>query len=244
MRIGLFTASRATPLIDRAAHGALAKRAAEQGTVLLRNDARLLPLPAGTLRRIAVIGPYATTAHPGGGGSSSVLPFSTVSPLRGIAARAGSGLTVTGDDGADPARAAAKARTADVAVVVVGDAAKEGGDRANMTLPGNQNALISAVVAANPKTVVVLQTGAPVTMPWLGEVTTLLETWYPGQEGGSALAAVLFGDADPSGRLPVTFPTDAQQSPSMGRPRYPAGPAGSTTTRRSTSAIAGSTTVT
>ena len=223
-RIGLFVPARELPVIDRAVHGALARRTAQEGTVLLRNDAKLLPLKA--VGSIAVVGPYATKAHPGGGGSSSVVPFRTVSPVQGIAARAGEGVTVTSHDGTDIAEAAAKARAADVAVVVVGDSAREGTDRADMDLPGRQDALISAIAAVNPKTVVVLQTGAPVTMPWLAEVPTLVETWYPGQEGGTALAAVLFGDADPSGRLPVTFPTEAAQSPSMGAPRYPAGPNG------------------
>jgi beta-glucosidase len=104
--------------------------------------------------------------------------------------------------------------------------AKEGTDRPSMDLPDNQDALVSAVAAANPNTVVVLNTGAPVTMPWLGQVRTLVESWYPGQEDGNALAAVLFGDVDPSGRLPVTFPTDAAQAPTMGAPRYPSGPDG------------------
>ncbi|MGB9377451.1 MAG: glycoside hydrolase family 3 C-terminal domain-containing protein, partial [Mycobacteriales bacterium] len=223
-RVGLFDPDRqAPPKIDRTAHAAVARRVAQEGSVLLRNGAGLLPLNANTVRSIAVVGPYAATAHPGGGGSSRVVPFHTVSPVQGITSRVGSGVRVTTDDGADPARAAAAARAADVAVVVVGDVTKEGRDRPSMDLPGTQNALIRAVTAANPRTVVVLQTGSAVTMPWLGQVRALLETWYPGQEGGSALAAVLFGDADPSGRLPVTFPTDAAQSPSMGAPRYPAG---------------------
>lgn len=225
-RIGLFDASRDIPVINQPVHAALARRTAQEGTVLLRNDAKILPLQVGAIRSIAVVGPYAATAHPGGGGSSRVIPFHTVSPVQGITARVGETATVTTADGADIAAAVAKARAADVALVVVGDTTKEGIDRTDMDLPDNQDALISAVAAANPKTVIVLQTGAPVTMPWLTKVSTLVETWYPGQEGGDALAAVLFGDADPSGRLPVTFPTSAAQSPSMGAPRYPAGPNG------------------
>lgn len=222
-RIGLFDGPRPQPKIDVAAHGRFARAAAEEGTVLLRNDARLLPLDATGLKNVAVIGPYASQAHPGGGGSSSVRPFYTVSPAAGIAARVGAGVQVRTDDGSDPARAAELARTADVAVVVVGDTAEEGSDRTSMDLPGDQNALISAVVGANPRSVVVLDTGAPVTMPWLSRVSSLVEAWYPGEEDGNALAAVLFGDVDASGRLPVTFPVSASQSPSMGKPRYPAG---------------------
>ncbi len=225
-RIGLFDSSRSAVKVDAAADGRFARRAAEEGTVLLRNDAGLLPLRAGSVRSIAVIGAGVKTAYTGGGGSSHVIPFYTVSPVQGITARAGAGVNVTVDDGAVTARAAATAAAADVAVVIVGDVAKEGADRPSMDLPGNQNALIGAVVAANPRTAVVLNTGAPVTMPWISRVRTLLEAWYPGEEDGNALAAILFGDADPSGRLPVTFPTTAAQDPAMGMPRYPAGPRG------------------
>jgi beta-glucosidase len=133
---------------------------------------------------------------------------------------------VVTDDGTDPARAAALARGCDVAVLVAGDAEHEGGDRADLNLPSGQDALIAAVAAANPRTVVVLHTGAPVAMPWLDRVHSLVQAWYPGEEDGDALADVLFGDVDPSGRLPVTFPRAADQSPATGAPRYPAGPGG------------------
>jgi beta-glucosidase len=231
-RIGLFDGNRGPVTVDVAAHGAVARRAAAEGTVLLRNSRALLPLRPAAVHSIAVIGPYALTAYTGGGGSSHVIPYYSVSPVRGITTRAGSGVRVTGDAGTDTARAAAKARAADVAVVVVGDTSKEGSDRPGLSLPGNQDALISAVTAANPNTVVVLETGAPVTMPWLSQVHTLLEAWYPGEEGGTALAQVLFGDVDPSGRLPVTFPVTAAQAPTMGAPRYPAGPHGYDYTER------------
>jgi beta-glucosidase len=225
-RIGLFDGNRGPVTVDVAAHGAVARRAAAEGTVLLRNRRDLLPLQPAAVHSIAVIGPYAATAYTGGGGSSHVIPYYSVSPVQGIKARAGSAVQVTSDPGTDTAQAAAKARAADVAVVVVGDTSREGMDRPSMSLPGNQDALISAVTAANPNTVVVLETGAPVTMPWLSQVQTLIEAWYPGEEGGTALARVLFGDVDPSGRLPVTFPASAAQAPTMGAPRYPAGPNG------------------
>jgi len=224
-RIGLFDGNRGPVTVDAASDGRVARRAAQEGTVLLRNDAGLLPLQPA-VHSIAVIGQYAATAYTGGGGSSHVIPYYTVSPVRGITARAGAGVKVTTSDGADTAQAAVTAAAADVAVVVVGDASRENSDRPNMDLPGNQNALVSAVASANPRTVVVLNTGAPVTMPWLSRIRTLVEAWYPGEEDGNALAATLFGDTDPSGRLPVTFPVSAAQAPTMGAPRYPAGPKG------------------
>lgn len=225
-RIGMFDPPGAAPHVDVAAHAGVARTAAEQGTVLLRNDRRLLPLDVATTTSIAVIGPYAGTAHPGGGGSSQVLPREVVSPLTGITRRVGGTVQVRTDDGSDPARAAAVAASSDVAVVVVGDTSREGSDRSVMSLPGNQDALVAQVAAANPDTVVVLNTGGPVTMPWLPGVSTLLEAWYPGERNGDALAAVLFGDVDASGRLPMTFPVSADQSPAIGTPRYPAGPTG------------------
>ena len=149
-----------------------------------------------------------------------------VAPAEGIAGRAGGTVPVRTDDGSDPVRAAALAAASDVAVVVAGDMNREGGDRPSMRLPGDQDALIAQVAAANPDTVVVLNTGGPVAMPWLPQVSTLLEAWYPGEQNGDALAGILFGDADPSGRLPMTFPVSVDQSPAAGKPRYPAGPKG------------------
>jgi beta-glucosidase len=105
------------------------------------------------------------------------------------------------------------ARQADFALVFANTATGEGMDRSTLALPGDQDALIQAVAAANPKTVVVLNTGGPVLMPWLDQVTAVIQAWYPGQCFGSAIAAVLFGDTDPSGRLPVTFPASDQQGP-------------------------------
>jgi beta-glucosidase len=225
-RIGLFDGNRFKPTVDVPAHGLVARDVAEQSMVLLRNNRDLLPLQVDEGESIAVIGPYATQAYTGGGGSSHVIPYYTVTPAEGIAQRAGPDVHVRSDDGSDVSRAAGVARDADVAVVVVGDQSREGSDRTNMDLPGNQNDLISAVAAANPNTVVVLHTGGPVTMPWLNEISSLIEAWYPGQEVGNALAALLFGDVDASGRLPVTFPISADQAPTMGAPRYPAGPDG------------------
>ena len=99
-----------------------------------------------------------------------------------------------------------------MAVVVAGDYSSEGYDRPSLDLPGDEDALIAAVAAANPRTVVVLNTGGPVLMPWLHQVAGVVEGWYPGEEYGDAITAVLFGDVDPSGRLPVTFPTSQAES--------------------------------
>jgi beta-glucosidase len=119
---------------------------------------------------------------------------------------------------ADAARLAA---ASDVAVVVVGAAAGEGMDRDSLALPGDQDALVAAVAAANPRTVVVLNTPGAVLMPWLDDVAAVLQMWYPGERFGAALAAILFGDADPGGRLPVTFAATADQGPATGPERYP-----------------------
>jgi beta-glucosidase len=97
----------------------------------------------------------------------------------------------------------------------------EGMDRASLALPGDQDRLIAAVAAANPRTVVVLNTGGPVLMPWLDQVAAVVQAWLPGQQFGEAVAAVLFGDADPGGRLPVTFPASPDQGPITGPERYP-----------------------
>ena len=172
-----------------------------------------------------MIGPYATTLFPGASGSSRVIPAASVTPAAGIAARA-PGAEVVTNDGSDPAAAATLAASADVAVVIANDNSGENADRPGLALPGNQDALISQITAAQPRTVVALHTAGAVTMPWLDQTDAVLEQWYPGEEDGAALAAVLFGDSNPSGHLPVTFPTSTAQDPVMQAGQYPAGPAG------------------
>jgi beta-glucosidase len=122
------------------------------------------------------------------------------------------------------AQAVAAAREADVAVVVVGHTVGEGWDRRSLELPADQDGLVEAVAAANPNTVVVLVTGGPVTMPWLGRVAAVLQLWLPGDGFGTALARLLYGDADPGGRLPVTFPADETQGPGATPATYPGTP--------------------
>lgn len=215
-----------TSQIDQAAHNAAAAEVEERGIVLLRNDGRILPLDAGKLGRVAVIGPEADVLKDGGG-SSAIDEFTATTPLQGIRARVGADRVVH-DDGSDAARAADVAHEADVAVVVVGDRMTEGNDKTSLGLNADQldgidrDQLIERVAAAQPNTVVVLQSGGPVLTPWRGEVPGLLEMWYPGQNGGTALARVLFGDADPGGRLPATFPRTADQLPTANNPEaYP-----------------------
>src|SRR5205823_2245534 len=122
-------------------------------------------------------------------------PLYTVSPVDGIKHHAGSGVSVVYNDGADATAAAAAAKSADVALVMVGNKDREGRDRPDLLLPDNQDALVAKVAAANKHTIVILKTGGPVMMPWLGDVPAVLEAWYPGEEDGNVVADLLFGDA-------------------------------------------------
>ncbi len=215
-----------TTQIDQAAHHEQAARLEAEGIVLLENRGQLLPLDAGTLGTLAVIGPEAD-AIKDGGGSSAINEFQLVTPLAALRERLGA-TRVVYDDGKDPARAAAVAAAADAAVVVVGDAMTEGNDKLQPTLNSGQtdgidrDALVARIAAAQPRTVAVLQSGGPVLLPFRDKVGALLEMWYPGQNGGTALARVLFGDVDPGGRLPATFPAAAGDLPTAGDPTaYP-----------------------
>jgi beta-glucosidase len=136
------------------------------------------------------------------------------SPLRAIRAKAPSA-TVQYDSGADPASAAALAKSADVAVVFAYEWESEGMDLDNLTLPENQDALIAQVAAANPRTVVVLETGTAVTMPWADQVAGILEAWYAGSRGADAVANLLFGNVNPSAKLPMTFPRSVADLPHL-----------------------------
>ncbi len=127
--------------------------------------------------------------------------------------------------------AANAARAADVAVVVASAPASEGWDRSTLALPADQNKLIAAVAAANPHTIVVLNTASAVTMPWLSKVAGVVEVWFPGQTAGTAIAQVLFGDVNPSGKLPVTFPASDRRGPAGPEPSTPATAPTSTTAK-------------
>ena len=316
-------------VVTTPAHQAISTTVAEAGTVLLKNDDDLLPL--STSAKIAVIGPAASAQVTyGGGGSAHVIPSSTVTPLAGIEAIAGTsgvtytpglptsaqltpipaadlstphtgtnpgqsyaatltppetgtyiigftngcncylpwslainGRTLVNNPGTPPVstylsatylnkgrtyqltltgrgtignlawatpttvradiqEAVKAAQSARVAVVVVADDTEsEGADRPDLLLPSAQDALVSAVAKANPHTVVVVQAGAPIAMPWLDHVAAILDTWYPGQTNGTALADVLFGKVDPGGHLPVTFPMKLADVPAASRMRFP-----------------------
>jgi beta-glucosidase len=220
-RWGLFDNPPQPGPIPAKADGAVARAIGEEGAVLLKNSGDQLPLSASALHSVAVIGPYASAAHTGGNGSSAVSPLYTVSPVAGIKSQVGSGVSVTLNDGSSTTSAADAARNADVAIVMVGNKDKEGGDRANLSLSGNQNALISAVAAANNHTVVVLKTGGPVLMPWLNQVAAVLEAWYPGEEDGNIVAGLLFGKANPSGKLTMSFPRNEGDTPAHTPGTYP-----------------------
>jgi beta-glucosidase len=150
---------------------------------------------------------------PGKGGTTwqAHIWFPT-SPLKAIRAVA-SHANVQYDPGTDPASAAALAKTADIAIVFAYQWESEGMDLDSLSLPEHQDDLIAKVAAANPHTIVVLETGSPVTMPWLDQVSGVLEAWYGGSRGAEAVARVLFGEVNPSAKLPITFPNNEADLP-------------------------------
>jgi len=201
-------------------HAAFSLHAAEQGTVLLKNTDKILPLSDG--ESIAVIG-AAGGAKPkaSGGGSSGMIAPYVITPVDGIRKRAAGRAQVSYADGSDPAKAAEVAKAAKVAIVFVNTDDSEGRDRPNLELPDHQDELVEAVAAANPNTIVVLNTGGPVLMPWVDKISGLIEAWYPGQEDGTAIAAILYGDVNPSGKLPLTFPRTASEIPTSTAAQWP-----------------------
>ena len=218
-------------------HRALALEAARESIVLLVNRNHFLPLDKGKLTRIAVLGPHADTFTAGGYSGKADGP---VKPLQGIRNRAVPGTEVlyargcrisqapnaqssegaASDNEADSiAQAAAAARNADVAILCIGTDSRiesEGHDRPSLRLPGRQEELVKAVLAANPKTVVVLMNAGPLAVPWLKEnVPAMIEAWWNGVEGGDAIADVLFGEVNPAGRLPHTVYASESQVPAQ-----------------------------
>lgn len=225
--------------IDPAVGGAVAQKIAEKSMVLLQNRGDILPL-AASAKRILVIGSYADAGVLSGGGSSQVqgeggpvvtLPvvtegmfapimaqnFHRSSPLKAIRARAPQA-EVLYRDGRYAADAVIAAKKADIVIIFATQWMTEGADVPDLSLPGGQDGVIAAVAKANPHVVVILETGGPVAMPWRDDVGAIVEAWYPGARGGEAIAALLFGDVNPSGRLPVTFPASVTQLP---RPELP-----------------------
>jgi beta-glucosidase len=241
---GLADEPDSSPPVDFAASDRTALLIAREGAVLLRNRG-LLPLPADT-RRLVVIGAQADRGVPSGGGSSQVMPrggiaakeqigenramiFDPGSPVEAIRLQFPRA-SVDFDDGSSPARAAEAAAKADAVIIFVDQYMTETADAQSLKLPGQQDSLVETVTRANPRTVVVLETGGPVLMPWLEQTAAVLEAWYPGQKGGEAIAEILSGAANPSGRLPVTFPVREDQLPHpkiQGDPNgAPTGPVG------------------
>ncbi len=217
--------------VDKAGHAKAARTIAEAGAVLLKNKKSVLPLDAKRLDSLAVIGADADR-FVNGGGSSRIEPYTFTSPLKAITARAGGGVDVRFDSGADLERAAKVAEGADAAVVVVADAAGEGVDKPCLKLDCGappiagaslkRDELVKRVAAANPRTIVVLETAGPVLTPWRNSVRGIVEAWYAGQAAGPAIARVLFGDVDPGGRLPATFPRrEADLPTAVNEKRYP-----------------------
>jgi beta-glucosidase len=246
--------------LNSPAHLATARRIAEEGMVLLKNDGALLPIDAAKVRSVAVIGENAVRKFAAGGNSAGVKAFRETTALEGIVERAGATMNIVYSEGyrqpvphrtskedlagvktselsaASPKesreladRAVLAAKSCDVAVVVAGlshqaHADDEGTDRYDLSLPAHQAELIARVIEANPRTIVVLIDGSPVDMSsWLPKTPSVLQAWYGGSEAGHALAAVLFGDVNPSGKLPFTFPKALADTPAMqGGPRaYP-----------------------
>jgi len=204
--------------IDYAAHAAVSQKAAEESLVLLKNDGDLLPLKG--VKSIAVIGGNADKGVMAGGGSSDVTPvggaimidnhtFLPSPPLNALKAELPRA-RIAFDAGADPTSAAALAAKSDIAVVFVTQHDSEGYD-GSLDLAGNQDALVSAVAAANPKTIVVVESGGAIYMPWAARVPAILEAFYPGIRGGPAIARILTGKVNPSGHLPISFPASNDQ---------------------------------
>ncbi|CKT95144.1 beta-glucosidase [Mycobacterium tuberculosis] len=238
------------PAPDMNAHNEIAAQMARQGIVLLQTRG-LLPLAPESAGRIAVIGGYAHLGVPAGYGSSAVTPpggYAGVIPIGGSGLAAGlrnlyllpssplselrkrlPNAQFEFDPGINPAEAVLAARRADIAIVFAIRAEGEGFDSADLSLPWGQDALIAAVASANANTVVVLETGNPVTMPWRDSVNAIMQAWYPGQAGGQAVAEIVTGQVNPSGRLPITFPVDLGQTPRSQPPELGA-PWGTSTT--------------
>jgi beta-glucosidase len=236
--VGVFDAPRATGPIDFELHAAEVQRVTEESIVILRNERNTLPL-GPDVKKVAVIGGNANLGVLSGGGSSTVTPVAapgratveiplggegwlatlrkiTLHPSPPLPAirRLVPGGAVVYDDGRYPSAAARLAAQSDVAIVFATQWMLEHYDAPDLTLPNGQDELIRVVAAANPRTIVVLETGGAVLMPWLDRTAAVVAAWYPGQRGGEAIANVLFGEAEPGGRLPVTFPASEAQLPS------------------------------
>lgn len=243
-RIHIFSGDRPEGAYHTPEHLGIARKIAEEAIVLLKNDG-LLPLAKEGISTLAVIGANADRKHAGGGGSSQVKAFYEVTALEGLRNALGDAVTIrfapgyeiAREAGADPAliRQAVQAASGADAVIYVGglihgytDAWEDNAydaevlDKPDMMLPFGQDELLRAVLAANPNTVVALQSGGPVDMRvWVGQAPAIIQAWYAGSEGGNALADIIFGDVNPSGRLPMSFPVQLSESPAHALATYP-----------------------
>jgi beta-glucosidase len=201
-----------------------ARRIAEQSIVLLKNKDEVLPLDATKLRSIAIIGAHADKGMISGGGSAQVDPpgrpgtkwqehiWFPTSPLKAIQARA-PGANVQFDSGANAESALELAKKSQVAIVFAHQWSSEGMDLPDLSLPENQDRLIERIAAANPRTIVVLETATAVKMPWSEKVSGVMEAWFAGSKGAEAVANILFGTVNPSAKLPITFPRSEEDLP-------------------------------
>nr|AQQ74489.1 GH3 [uncultured bacterium] len=229
------------PPVDMAAHNAVALEAARQGIVVLKNEGSALPLATDRPLKVAVIGGHAQTGVISGTGSGAVTPvggYAGQINIGGAHGKLGAARSlflfrpspvdelkkllpsaeVEYDGAYTPAESALVAQRSDVAIVFAIRVEGEAFDLTDLSLPWGQDAVIEAVVAANPNTIVVLQTGNPVSMPWRNKVKGIVQAWFPGQAGATAIAEVLTGKVNPSGRTPITWPADLADTP---RPTIP-----------------------
>ena len=219
----------------------VARRVEEKSIVLLKNSPTVLPLVSSKIHSIAIIGGHADVGMISGGGSAQVDPpggnaimppgkgatiwqkpvWFPTSPLKALQAKLPN-TKIDFDPGTDPKSASSLAKSADLAIVFVYQWLSEDMDVPSLSLPDNQDALIEQVASANPHTVVVLETGTAVTMPWIDKVAGVVEAWYAGSSGHQALADVLVGDVNPSGKLPLTFTRSEADLPHPESPKIPA----------------------
>lgn len=212
-----FTAGYDRKKVAGPEHTALAREAATKGAVLLKNEGKALPIDKTKVKNIAVFGKLANTKNIGDMGSSDVHPPYVVNPLEGIKNKAGGSVNVTYIEGSDLAKVKDAAKAADASILVVGINWKdegEGNDRNSLDLHKDDLELINAACEAGSRCIVVIEAGSAVLMEsWKDKPEAILMAWYPGMEGGNAIADLVFGDVNPSGKLPIVFPKSADQLP-------------------------------
>lgn len=244
-KIGIFDENRPTGEYNTKAHQATAKAIADEAIILLKNEENLLPLSKEKIKKIAVIGANANRKQAGGGGSSQVKAYYEITPLQGLKNLLGKQVEISFGEGYEITRdnsvniklrqeALEIAKDADAVIYVGGwihgysdewnDNAYDAEiiDKVSMILPFGQNELIEGILSTNPNTVVVMVGGGPVDMTtWLDQTKALIQAWYPGMEGGNSIAQVIFGEVNPSGKLPIALPKKLEDSPAHSLAQYP-----------------------